>query len=121
MGRARGDAFFEDARPFVDEATITRVLDGLGRYAGVIAAEPVTDTLEDGTIEEHTGKIPNPVGATVEMPRSLVDDNRNVACSLRACTAAWRRFGAISSNPSRNSATWPSRTSCVSTRFDSTV
>jgi 2-C-methyl-D-erythritol 4-phosphate cytidylyltransferase/2-C-methyl-D-erythritol 2,4-cyclodiphosphate synthase len=34
------------ARPFVDEATISRVLDGLDRYAGVIAAEPVTDTLK---------------------------------------------------------------------------
>ena len=41
-----GVLIHDAARPFVDEATITRVLDGLGRYAGVIAAEPVTDTLK---------------------------------------------------------------------------
>jgi hypothetical protein len=44
--------------------------------------EPVTVTLENGDVEEHTGYIPNPVGATVEMPRSLVDDNREQACSV---------------------------------------
>lgn len=53
--------------------------DGLSCTSG---REPVTVTLEDGTIEEHTGRIPNPVGAVVEMPRSLVDPERNVACSV---------------------------------------
>ncbi len=42
------------ARPFIDPETISRVLDGLEHHAGVIAAEPVTDTLKraggDGTI-----------------------------------------------------------------------
>lgn len=32
--------------------------------------------------EEHTGRIPNPVGATVEMARSLVDANPHSACSV---------------------------------------
>lgn len=53
--------------------------DGLSVTAG---SEPVTVTLDDGTVETHTGRIPNPVGAIVEIPRSLVDDNRNVACSV---------------------------------------
>lgn len=53
--------------------------DGLSKAAG---QEPVTVTLPDGTVQEHVGKIPNPVGATVEMPRSLVDPNRNAACSV---------------------------------------
>lgn len=44
--------------------------------------EPVTVTLADGTVEEHIGYIPNPVGATVEIPRSLVDPEREVACSV---------------------------------------
>lgn len=34
------------ARPFVDAETISRVLEGLEHYTGVIAAEPVTDTLK---------------------------------------------------------------------------
>lgn len=34
------------ARPFIDPETISRVLDGLEHDAGVIAAEPVTDTLK---------------------------------------------------------------------------
>lgn len=34
------------ARPFVDSDIISRVLDGLERYIGVIAAEPLTDTLK---------------------------------------------------------------------------
>lgn len=53
--------------------------DGLSKTAG---REPVTVTLPDGTVEEHTGHIPNPVGATVEIPRGLVDPDRNVACSV---------------------------------------
>lgn len=52
---------------------------GLSKTAGT---EPVTVTLPDGTVEEHTGHIPNPVGAVVEMPRSLVDPEREVACSV---------------------------------------
>lgn len=53
--------------------------DGLSISSGV---EPVTVTLTDGTVEEHTGRIPNPVGATVEIPRTLVDPDRNAACSV---------------------------------------
>jgi len=53
--------------------------DGLSVSAG---SEPVSVTLEDGTVEEHIGRIPNPVGAVVEMPRSLVDPEREVACSV---------------------------------------
>jgi hypothetical protein len=44
--------------------------------------EDVTVTLPDGTVETHKGHIPNPVGATVEMPRSLVDPDRDTACSV---------------------------------------
>lgn len=36
--------------------------------------------LVDGV--EHVGNIPNPVGATVEMPRSVVDDDKNQTCSF---------------------------------------
>lgn len=53
--------------------------DGLSITVG---HEDVTVTLPDGTVEVHKGRIPNPVGAVVEMPRSLVDDNRDVACSV---------------------------------------
>lgn len=53
--------------------------DGLSVSAG---NEPVTVTLSDGTVEEHTGRIPNPVGAVVEMPRSLVDPERDRTCSV---------------------------------------
>ena len=44
--------------------------------------EDVTVTLPDGTVEVHRGRIPNPVGAVIEMPRSLVDTDRDVACSV---------------------------------------
>ena len=44
--------------------------------------EDVTVTLEDGTVETHKGKIPYPVGAVVEMARSLVDPDRDTACSV---------------------------------------
>lgn len=53
--------------------------DGKSSTAG---HEDVTVTLPDGTVEVHQGRIPNPVGAVIEMPRSLVDDNRDVACSV---------------------------------------
>lgn len=52
--------------------------DGLSVSSGV---EDVTVVLADGTVETHKGRIPNPVGATVEMARSLVDGDRGRACS----------------------------------------
>lgn len=54
-------------------------LDGRSITAG---NEDVTITLTDGTIEVHRGHIPNPLGAVVEMPRSLVDPDRNMTCSV---------------------------------------
>jgi hypothetical protein len=53
--------------------------DGRSHTAG---HEEVTVTLEDGTVETHIGKIPNPVGATVETPRSQVDNNSGIPCSV---------------------------------------
>lgn len=53
--------------------------DGKSVTAG---AQDVTVTQADGTVDVHKGHIPNPVGATVEMPRSLVDPDRDVACSV---------------------------------------
>ncbi|WP_081706477.1 hypothetical protein [Nocardia sp. CNY236] len=42
----------------------------------------VTITHQDGTVETITGKVPYPIGATVEMARSNVDDDRDSACSV---------------------------------------
>lgn len=53
--------------------------DGKSLTAG---AEDVTVTLADGTVETHRGHIPNPVGAVVEMPRNLVDPDRENHCSV---------------------------------------
>ncbi len=53
--------------------------DGLSAHAG---NEPVTVVHQDGTAETVTGHVPYPVGATVWMPRHLVDDDRNSACSV---------------------------------------
>jgi hypothetical protein len=44
--------------------------------------ERVTVTHQDGTVESVIGKVPYPVGATVEMERREVDDNRDSACSV---------------------------------------
>ncbi len=44
--------------------------------------EPVTVTFADGTSEVQTGHIAYPIGATVTIPRELVDDNRNASCSV---------------------------------------
>jgi len=44
--------------------------------------EPVTVTQADGTSVVHTGNIPYPIGATVTIPRELVDDNRDASCSV---------------------------------------
>jgi hypothetical protein len=53
--------------------------DGLSSHGGV---EPVTVRHQDGRTETVTGRIPYPVGATVSMPRELVDDDRDSACSV---------------------------------------
>lgn len=53
--------------------------DGLSAHAG---REPVTVVQQDGTTETVTGHVPYPVGATVWMPRHLVDDDRDSACSV---------------------------------------
>lgn len=53
--------------------------DGLSAHAG---REEVTVVRQDGTTETVTGNVPYPVGATVWMPRHLVDDDRDSACSV---------------------------------------
>ena len=53
--------------------------EGKSYHGGV---EPCTLTYADGTSEVITGTIPYPIGATAEMPRELVDDNRDAACSV---------------------------------------
>ena len=53
--------------------------DGLSAHAG---REPVTVVRQDGTSETVTGHVPYPVGSTVWMPRHLVDDDRDSACSV---------------------------------------
>lgn len=57
---------------------------GVGRDGKSITAgkEDVTVTLADGTVEVHQGHIPYPVGAVIEMARSLVDPDRDTACSV---------------------------------------
>jgi hypothetical protein len=52
--------------------------DGLSAHSGI---EPVTVLHQDGTSETVTGRVPYPVGATVWMPRDLVDDNRHSPCA----------------------------------------
>lgn len=76
---------------FLDKHGLTITRDGcfIG-YKGVssdgrsihFGNEDVTVTLADGTVEIHKGRIPYPVGATVEMARSLVDPDRDSACSV---------------------------------------
>ena len=51
---------------------------GLSAHSG---REPVTVVRQDGGSETVTGNIPYPVSATVFMPRHLVDDDRQSACS----------------------------------------
>ena len=53
--------------------------DGLSAHSG---KEPVTVVHQDGTTETVTGHVPYPVGASVWMPRHLVDDDRDSACSV---------------------------------------
>lgn len=63
---------------FIGYKGVQNVDENLSVSAG---KEPVFVTV-DGETTEHTGHIPNPVGATVEMARSLVNDNRDRACSV---------------------------------------
>lgn len=44
--------------------------------------EPVTVKYADGTVKVITGHVHYPVGATVSMPRELVDADRSVSCSV---------------------------------------
>ena len=53
--------------------------DGLSASAG---REPVTVVHQDGTVEQVSGRVPYPVGATVWMERGLVNPDRQSACSV---------------------------------------
>lgn len=53
--------------------------DGRSAHAG---REPVTVQAQDGSVETVIGHVPYPIGATVWMPRDLVNEDRNSACSV---------------------------------------
>ncbi|MCV7286145.1 hypothetical protein H7J87_12480 [Mycolicibacterium wolinskyi] len=53
--------------------------DGRSAHAG---REPVTVQSQDGSIETVFGRVPYPVGATVWMPRDLVNEDRDSGCSV---------------------------------------
>lgn len=53
--------------------------DGHSAHAG---REPVTVQAQDGSVQTVTGHVPYPVGASVWMPRDLVDDDRDSACAV---------------------------------------
>lgn len=53
--------------------------DGRSLYKG---REWVNIAHQGGTVETVIGNVPYPIGATVEMARSLVDDDRDSACSV---------------------------------------
>lgn len=44
---------------------------------------------KDGLFDSRTGKVPNDIGNIVEMPRHMVDDNRDVTCSQGLHVGAW--------------------------------
>lgn len=48
--------------------------------------------------DSRTGKVPNDVGNVVEMPRHMVDDNRNVTCSQGLHVGAWDYVRSFSGN-----------------------
>jgi hypothetical protein len=52
---------------------------GLSQHGG---REPVTVVHQDGNVDQVTGQVPYPVGATVFMPRHYVDDDRQSGCSV---------------------------------------
>jgi hypothetical protein len=52
---------------------------GLSAHGG---REPVTVVHQNGEVDQVTGQVPYPVGATVFMPRHYVDDNRQSGCSV---------------------------------------
>lgn len=52
---------------------------GLSQHGG---KEPVTVVHQNGNVDQVTGQVPYPVGATVFMPRHYVDDNRQSGCSV---------------------------------------
>lgn len=51
--------------------------------------EPVFVTTEDGETTRHTGQIPNLLGATVEMDRSLVQHDPSVGCHVGLHIGTW--------------------------------
>jgi hypothetical protein len=51
--------------------------------------EPVYVTDEDGETAKFTGRIPNPVGATVEMSRNLVQHDPSVGCHVGLHVGTW--------------------------------
>lgn len=55
--------------------------------------EPVRVTFADGDSKVFTGRIPNPLGATVEMPRDLVNNNASQTCSVGLHVGAWGYMG----------------------------
>ncbi|XAO54298.1 putative rIIB lysis inhibitor [Yersinia phage vB_YenM_P778] len=54
----------------------------------IIGWKKVTST-KDGLRDSHTGKVPNDFGNIVEMPRFMVNSNRNQTCSQGLHVGAW--------------------------------
>lgn len=50
----------------------------------------------DGLFDSRTGKVPNDVGNLVEMPRSMVNDNRDQTCSQGLHIGAWQYVASFS-------------------------
>lgn len=56
---------------------------------GYIIGWKKVSTREGKLVDSHTYKVPNDLGNIVEMPRWMVDNNRNVTCSQGLHVGAW--------------------------------
>lgn len=56
---------------------------------GYIIGWKKVSTHEGKLVDSHTYKVPNDLGNIVEMPRWMVDNNRNVTCSQGLHVGAW--------------------------------
>lgn len=70
---AKGDLTITEDGYFIGYKGITR--NGAGEPVSIHSGRAFVDDVE------HTGQIPNPVGAVITMPRSEVGDNQNLSCS----------------------------------------
>jgi hypothetical protein len=88
----------QDGMTITDEGNIVgykyvNTDDEYGYRSVASGKEPVTVRFADGTEQVFTGRVPNPVGATVEMPRDLVNNNAEQTCSVGLHVGAWAYSG----------------------------